>query len=819
KWRVSFARALYSRAGILIMDDIFSALDAHTGRHLYEQALTGELGQGRTRILVTHHVALCIPRTDYSVQLVDGTTGHAGTIEELRKSGQIQDILDEDDKHEQGQEQGNVPGEGLNDVVEDTSLDRVWSRRSGAPEQVQAEENRPAPKKFQQDEERATGSMKLSNYTYYLRHGGSWFFWIFILFTFATYMCLDIARSWWITLWTRQSGNDSSSEGMTKPAHHAVASLHVQSSYHYHAPAYNDTDVAATGKSSSHSVWFYLGIYLLLSVLNSINGGYRYWLCFKGAIQASRNIFNRLCEVILRAPLRWLDTVPLGRILNRFTSDFNMLDSRLSYDGALFASNASQAIGIMASGFLVSPYVVVFCLLPVVFCAHYSRRYLAGAREVKRLESNAKSPIYEQYGSALSGLQSIRAFGKAQTYIKRMTAHVDTHASTYWHLWLFNRWLGIRIDAVGAVFTTLTAAAIVYVNGIDASLAGFALGYALRYTTNIAWLLRYYANVELAMNSVERIVEYSSIPTESQEGVDVPAAWPTEGELEVCDLHASYASDLPPVLKGLSFRVEKNQRVGVVGRTGAGKSSLTLALFRFIEYRQGTVFIDGIDISKIRLHDLRSRLAIIPQDPVLFSGTIRSNLDPFNQASDSELRDALQRVHLLSATENQSQEQAQASQPDDNGNGNGASSSGSSTIDLSNANVFNNLDSPISEGGLNLSQGQRQLLCLARAIVSRPKIMILDEATSAVDMSTDALIQESIRAEFGRDSTLLVIAHRLSTIADFDKILVMDAGRAVEYGSPRELMEIEEGVFKSLVEQSGEREELLKVIFDGQAQA
>lgn len=294
------------------------------------------------------------------------------------------------------------------------------------------------------------------------------------------------------------------------------------------------------------------------------------------------------------------------------------------------------------------------------------------------------------------------------------------------------------------------------------------------------------------------------MPTETLDGASPPAAWPTEGSIEVEDLVVTYAPDLPPVLKGLTFSVKRNERVGVVGRTGAGKSSLTLALFRFLEARSGTIHIDGLDISKIKLHDLRSRLAIIPQDPVLFSGTVRSNLDPFDRHTDAELRDSLERVHLIRGTGGTTTPtplpEASSAEPD-------AAAAG-------NANVFDDLTSPISEGGLNLSQGQRQLLCLARAIVSRPRVMVLDEATSAVDMSTDALIQRSIREEF-TEATLLVIAHRLSTIADFDRILVLSDGKVAEYGSPRELWERDggKGVFRGMCEESGERDKLRGVVF------
>jgi ABC-type multidrug transport system fused ATPase/permease subunit len=359
---------------------------------------------------------------------------------------------------------------------------------------------------------------------------------------------------------------------------------------------------------------------------------------------------------------------------------------------------------------------------------------------------------------------------------------------------------------------------VVSLPGISASLAGFALSFALQCNTAIAFVLRQYANIELNMNATERVIEYSKIELENQGGVDAPAAWPTEGRLEVNDLVVGYAPELPPILKGLSFTVEKNQRVGVVGRTGAGKSSLTLALFRFLEAREGQILIDGLDVSKITLHDLRSRLAIIPQDPVLFSGTVRSNLDPFDEYGDTELKDALARVHLISAAveDDEATLTSQAATPAQS-SVNGATTPDTATTQQANTNIFTSLSAPISEGGLNLSQGQRQLLCLARAIVARPKIMVLDEATSAVDMETDALIQQSIRAEFGRNATtLLVIAHRLSTIADFDRILVMDAGKAVEFGSPKDLMGIENGVFKNLVDNSGEKAVLEKMIFGEQ---
>lgn len=447
--------------------------------------------------------------------------------------------------------------------------------------------------------------------------------------------------------------------------------------------------------------------------------------------------------------------------------------------------------------------MILFAAILLALCVRYALYYLVGARETKRLESLAKSPVFELFGAALSGISTIRAFGKTDDYIAAMFAKIDLHGQTMMYMWAFNRWLTFRLGVVGAAFAIAMAALIVSLN-IDAALAGFALGFTLEYSIAVVWMLRQYAIVELSMNAVERILEYSEIAIEDQTGVDAPAAWPAEGRLEVSDLVVSYASDLDPVLNGVSFAVEPNQRVGVVGRTGAGKSSLTLALFRFLEARSGAVHIDGLDISTVKLHDLRSRLAIIPQDPVLFAGTVRDNLDPFAEHTDAELREALERVHLVDPPSSSS-----------------SSSSSSSTAlgerpeeqEENNANPFGSLHTPIAEAGANLSQGQRQLLCLARALVARPKVLVLDEATSAVDKATDARIQRSVREEFGGRSTLLVIAHRLSTIADFDRILVLEGGRVVEFGSPRELWEREEGAFRGMVEDSGEAEVLRRVIF------
>ncbi|OBT64235.1 hypothetical protein VE03_06829 [Pseudogymnoascus sp. 23342-1-I1] len=766
RWRLTFARALYSRAGILLMDDLFSALDAHVGRHIFEEALTGELGAGRTRILVTHHVALCRPRAKYLVELGEGTVEHAGLVAELEREGVMGEIVSQNETREE------VEADEASTAVASDSSDLDTS--SG--ELLTRVDTKASAKKFVEEEGRETGAIKKAIYLGYLKSSGGISFWTVAAIIFSILEITTLGRSWILKLWT---GSDEEH------------TAHAMFTYSFQAPV-----VKGGNEEFRDNLVYYLGLYVSISLLSCFLGVFKHYYIFLGSIRASKQLFEDITYTVLRTPLRWIDTVPLGRVLNRFTADFVIVDARLAYDLSFGIMDVFSVIGIVIAGLFVSSYIFVLAFVLAAICLHFALRYLAGAREVKRLESNAKSPIFETFNAALAGVATIRGFDKSDVYIKRMYDLIDSHSTTTWHLWLFNRWMGLRMASVGALFCVAVSTTILLIPSISASLGGFALAFSLEYSSAIMWALRHYASLELDFNSAERVIEYANLPTETESGIDPPAAWPSSGRLEVTDLVVGYAPDLPPILNGLTFSISPNQRVGVVGRTGAGKSSLTLALFRFLDPRAGHIVIDGLDIATVKLQALRSRLAIIPQDPVLFSGTVRSNLDPFDEYEDAELRDALQRVHLVSAPASRADSPAPPGSSSEQAQGN--------------TNPFASLSSPISESGLNLSQGQRQLLCLARAIVARPKILVLDEATSAVDMGTDALIQRSIREEFA-DTTLVVIAHRLSTIADFDRILVMDKGVGVEFGGPKELME-QGGVFAGLVRGSGEGEALEKVI-------
>ncbi|KAG8163353.1 hypothetical protein KVR01_006650 [Diaporthe batatas] len=797
KWRVTLARAIYSRAGILVFDDIFSAVDAHVGRHIFEQCLTGELAAGRTRILVTHHVALCQDKTKYLVELGDGKVLHAGLLSELQSDGTLDLIKSHEQTEAEIREDENATAVNSHEPSDEESEGEDEADGNTLKKILSKQDN--DPRKFVEDEKLEQGAIKTHVYSVYLKNSGGFWFWGTCVSIFLLNQTLALGRSWWLRIWTgsyEESESVNTFHANASNDHGFAYAVSLQQSVDVHPHAHIPPSMQAAG--GHHDLNFYLGIYVALAISTACVATFKFYYTYTGSIRASRELFAKLNFVILRAPLRWLDTVPVGRILNRFTADFHIIDSQLANSISFGGSSLLQLIGVIVASVFVSPYLVLSAFVLLLACLRFALLYLDGARPAKRLESNAKSPVFEQFGSALTGVATIRGFDKAQNYVERMFKKIDDYDTATWHLWLFNRWMGWRMALVGSMFAVIVSLLILLTPGIDAALAGFALAFALEFSNCVVWTIRLYANLELNMNAAERIVEYTELPTETLEGSSPPAAWPTGGSIDVDDLVVGYAPDLPPVLKGLSFSVKTNERIGVVGRTGAGKSSLTLALFRFLEARSGTIHIDGLDISKIKLHDLRSRLAIIPQDPVLFSGTVRSNLDPFQQHDDAELRDSLERVHLISGT---------------GGTVTPVPSSSTDTVN-GNSNVFNDLTSPISEGGLNLSQGQRQLLCLARAIVGKPKVLVLDEATSAVDMATDALIQRSIREEF-TDATLVVIAHRLSTIADFDRILVLGDGRVAEYGTPRDLWERDggRGVFRGMCEESGEKDRLRRIVF------
>eukprot|EP01124_Arcella_intermedia_P001252 TRINITY_DN1068_c0_g1_i14.p1 TRINITY_DN1068_c0_g1~~TRINITY_DN1068_c0_g1_i14.p1 ORF type:complete len:423 (+),score=95.53 TRINITY_DN1068_c0_g1_i14:3177-4445(+) len=409
--------------------------------------------------------------------------------------------------------------------------------------------------------------------------------------------------------------------------------------------------------------------------------------------------------------------------------------------------------------FTISTILVLLSIL-IVFIQTY---YLASSRELQRLDAITKSPIYALFSETLNGLSTIRAYQKTNELSQETLQRITTNQRAYFYWLCNNRWLGIRIEFVGSCVVFFSALfSILQKDQLSAGMAALSLTYALKLTVGLTSMIRLTNDTENGLVAVERCVQYSELPVEAPEITNLrpPHDWPEKGQIVFDDLKLRYREGLPLVLKGISFKVKSKEKIGVVGRTGAGKSSLMLALFRLIEPASGKILIDGIDIAKLGLHDLRKNLSIIPQDPTL--------QEPYENFTDVEIESALEAVGLGSQL----------------------------------AKMEKGILHEVVENGENLSVGTRQLLCLARAVLKRSKILVLDEATASVDLNTDMMIQQTIRKEF-KDVTVLTIAHRINTIIDSNRVLVLDNGQIAEFGTPEELLNDESSIFYSLAKEAG----------------
>jgi ABC-type multidrug transport system fused ATPase/permease subunit len=500
--------------------------------------------------------------------------------------------------------------------------------------------------------------------------------------------------------------------------------------------------------------------------------------------------------------MRFFDTTPVGRILNRFGKDITTIDLQISRSASFLIECTT---GIAASIIIISAITPQFLIVAFGISGVYfliGTYYLRISRELKRLNSVSRSPIYSHFTESLTGVTTIRAYGVQEEFMVTVYRKIDAYIAPFYFLWMSNRWLYARIEFTGAFVILFTGIfLIINISTIDAGMAGISLFYARSFLENIYWFIRQYTQVEMNLNSVERVQEYLEIDQEPPsviEGHRPPAAWPTTASIEIEDLVIRYAPELDPVLHGISFKTKPHEKVGIVGRTGSGKSTMALSFFRFLEPSSGSISIDGIDITKIGIQDLRSRMTIIPQDAILFSGTIRTNLDPFNEHSDEELWESLDRAHLTRPSQRLKKD-SPVSSSSNTVNGEEGHSVSSIT----------RLEQKVSDGGNNFSQGQRQLLCLARALLKNSKLIIMDEATASVDFETDSKIQDTIRQEF-TNSALLTIAHRLHTIIDYDRVLVLEQGKVIEFDTPYNLIQAN-SVFRSMCEKSGEFDVLNKM--------
>ncbi|KAI8066840.1 P-loop containing nucleoside triphosphate hydrolase protein [Gongronella butleri] len=773
KQRLSIARAVYSQADTIILDDCLSAVDAHTAKHLYDHCLKGDLMRDRTVILVTHYVGLCLDNAAYIVALKDGRIQAAGTPDLVLKSGALGEEL-------------AIAKEQSRDIKEETAEDGPIPTVPKVAKDAKGGDGA----KLVQDEARAEGAVKSAVYATYYEASGGWIFWAIVVLFFCVTQGSVVAQDYWIKVWAsayKTEGTSLMSYAVSEIQHSAnILMVSLTSS--------NASSSAPDHLADPHqvNVAYYLGVYVLIGVLAVLLSAVRLLYLYMGSMRASRTIHARLLDRLLRAKVRFFDVTPMGRITNRISSDLETVDQEVSPQLSFFLFSIVATVMIVVVIVLVTPVFLIPAVIITVVFYYIGMYYLKTSRDLKRLNSVSRSPIYVQFQESVAGVATIRAYGCQTRFVKENHGKIDANNRPFIWMWATNRWLHCRVDVLSAFVGFCTGFVLVLSREwVDAGLAGLSLSYALQFTANMLWVIRNTAMNEMNMNAVERIAEYLEVEEEAPTHIaeTMPrASWPENGSIKVKDLVVSYAPDTPAVLRNISFETKPRERVAIVGRTGSGKSTICLSLFRFMEYTQGSISIDGVDISTIGLHDLRSRITIIPQDPVLFSGNLRTNLDPFGDYDDATLWAALKRSHLTSSKN---------SAPIDETQG------GISVSEIS-------LESPVAEGGKNWSQGQRQLIALARALVKKTALIVLDEATSSVDFDTDRRIQRTIRSEFN-DSAVICIAHRLRTIADFDRVLVLDQGEVVEFDTPYALMTKEGGIFKQMCDRSGEAAELLSI--------
>ncbi|KAE8542519.1 hypothetical protein D1P53_001298 [Cryptococcus gattii VGV] len=753
KARVSLARAVYSRAGVLLLDDVLSAVDAHTAHAIMTNCLQGPIVEGRTVLIVSHHTALVSPAAAYIVALENGDVKFSGTGEEFVASN-LSDELDEEDaqarptdseqKEEKTIEENSVKPANKNVLnlssacAESAAPDSETS--SLAPEDdkvvnLTLGDKQKTPRKLIEDEKRARGRITWAVWKTYFNALGGPIWWLLFILSLGMAMLVPVAEKGWLGYWTGSSLSPSETGHTTR----------------YYVMGYSVIFVKFVGMPDDPQA-------MLKSVLFST--------------------------------LRFHDTTSRGRLLNRFGKDIEGLDSSTADN---FVRSVAYGLNVVVTFISITyvgglPFVIAGCVILVVY---YQAGSIYGqtSRDMRRLDSVTRSPLYSLFGETVSGVAVLRAFGASNMALQNMMKLADTNLLAFAWSWTVNRWLSARFNLLSAVLVGLTAVAVLIAPNVNAAMAGFALAFAGTVCHDLLFVVRRFVQLEQSMVAIERLKEFTELQQEAPEYVEPrPAAsWPEHGFIKVENLVIKYAPDLPSVLHNISFEVSPRQKIGIVGATGCGKSTLALSFFRFVEAAEGRIVIDGVDISKIGLTDLRSRMTIIPQDPTILSGTLRSTLDVFDEYDDVDIYAALRRVHLIK------EENPTTSLGEQN------------DVENRNKNVFEDLSNPVSEGGDNFSSGEKQLICMARAILKRNKILFMDEATASIDYETDVLISKTIREEFS-DSTILTIAHRIHTIIDFDKVLVMDRGNIAEFASPADLLRDHKSKFYSLCKATGRTE-------------
>ncbi|KAJ3872779.1 ABC protein [Lentinula edodes] len=729
--RVNIARALYYNADVILFDDPLSAVDAHVGRSLFHGAIHPLVKEGKTVILVTHALHF-LSNCDYIYTMDAGKIAEHGSYVDLISCNGEFARLDK----EFG---GEVAPETRTQLVNAAAVEAMQSKANRVERQGAGVGRLEG--KLMVKERRTTGSLSWAVYKTYLIAGMGWFTIPSIALSILLMQGSQIVNSYTLVWW---EGNQFGWSFSLYELLYAVLGI--------------------------FQAMFTVVLGLAIDMMSTF---------------ASKNLHNDGTRAVMYAPMSFFDTTPMGRVQSVFGKDVDNLDIQLPTSMKMTVLLMANVVGSVIIISILEPFFLIAVFVIAFGYQYFASFYRASAREVKRLDAMLRSLLYSHFSESLTGLPTIRSYGEIPRFVRDNKFYIDLENRALFLTVTNQRWLAVRLDALGAFLVFFIAIfSVIGVGGINAAEIGLVLTYATQLTQLLGRMTRQSAELENYMNSVERIAHYSHAGYIDQEAPHEipnhkpPQEWPDRGAIRFNDVCMSYRPGLPNVLHDVNLSINAGEKIGIVGRTGAGKSSLTLCLLRIVEF-SGLIKIDDVNISEIGLKNLRTKIAIIPQDPILFSGTVRSTLDPFSVYDDARLWDALRRSFLI-----------EDRQSDDSATDIDESSNGDIT-----------LDTVIEPEGTNLSLGQRSLLSLARALVKDSRVVILDEATASVDLQTDKRIQDTIRSEF-QDRTLLCIAHRLRTIIGYDRILVMDAGRVVEFDSPLALFQRDDSIFRGLCNRS-----------------
>ncbi|KAJ4896549.1 ABC transporter C family member 4 [Raphanus sativus] len=730
KQRIQLARAVYQDCDVYFLDDVFSAVDAHTGSDIFKNCVRGAL-KGKTVLLVTHQVDF-LHNVDSILVMREGKIVESGRYNELVSSGL--DFGELVAAHETSMELVEAGAESSNIASPRTPT----STSMESPHLSDLNEEHVKSflgshtledgSKLIKEEEKETGQVSLRVYKQYCTEAYGWWGIVFVMFFSLAWQGSVMASDYWL--------------------------------------AYETSADNATSFDASVFIRVYVIIALVSIVLVSLRS---YYVTHLG-LKTAQIFFRQILNSILHAPMSFFDTTPSGRILSRVSTDQINVDILIPLMLGLVASMYTTLLSI----FIVTcqyAWPTIFFVIPLGWLnIWYRNYYLASSRELTRLDSITKAPVIHHFSESIAGVMTIRSFRKHELFRQENVNRVNDNLRMDFHNNGSNEWLGFRLELIGSWVLCISVLFMVMLpsNVIKPENVGLSLSYGLSLNSVLFWAISMSCFVENKMVSVERIKQFTDIPAEAEwesKENPPPSNWPFHGNVHLEDLKVRYRPNTPLVLKGITLDIKGGEKVGVVGRTGSGKSTLIQVLFRLVEPSEGRIIIDGIDICTLGLHDLRSRFGIIPQEPVLFEGTVRSNIDPTDQYSDEEIWKSLERCQLKDVV---------ATKPE-------------------------KLDSLVVDSGENWSVGQRQLLCLGRVMLKRSRLLFLDEATASVDSQTDAVIQKIIREDF-ESCTIVSIAHRIPTVMDCDRVLVIDAGKAKEFDSPARLLE-SQSLFAALVQE------------------